>query len=340
MKSLLNKAKFLYFNKNFNDDAYHYLNLIEKRDGKLSRDLIKICDEYALDTFKHQIYAPWLYVYTAMHKKFKEGWIPDNFFGLELLPKINGDYGKLASMRPLNKRIFQNNSLFPDLIYYVNGGFLNANTLEKIDDKNIKKILFADSHEIVFKKNESAKGKGIHFFKEDNFNLEDLKFSLSDGIFQHKIQQHSFFNNFNSAVATLRVTSFITNKGNCEIKFCDLRLPTGQVTHVYDGSYVRISVNPLTGKLDKNGYLTNWDTIQSHPDNQQSYLGLEIPKYYDVIKEIKKMHLSYPLARIIGWDIIIDSNNNIQILEWNGSHPGIKFAEATSGPVFNSNDFL
>lgn len=327
-----------YWNQSFNKDAFFYLRNIESREGKLNKSLIKICDEYALDCFKSKVYAPWLYVYTAMHKEFKEGWIPDNYFGIEILPKINGSYGKIASLRPLNKRIFQNSSFFPDLIYVVNGKFLDSKTLEQLDFNTTKKILFNEHEEIVYKKNESAKGKGIIFLKKDDFSLDNIN-SIGDGVFQYKVDQHDFFKNFNKAVATLRVNSFINIDGKCEIVFCDLRLPTGNVTHVFDGSYIRIPVDPNSGRLLKEGYFTNWESTSTHPDNNQIYNQLEIPQYSNIIKCVKKLHLSYPLARIIGWDIIVDSNNNIQILEWNANHPGIKFAEATVGPVFKKSDF-
>ena len=43
-----------------------------------------------------------------------------------------------------------------------------------------------------------------------------------------------------------------------------------------------------------------------------------------------------PFAICIGWDMIIDTNNEIQIMEWNGSHNDIKFSEATQGPCFSN----
>ena len=43
-----------------------------------------------------------------------------------------------------------------------------------------------------------------------------------------------------------------------------------------------------------------------------------------------------PFARSIGWDMIVDNNNEIQVMEWNGSHNDIKFSEATQGPCFSN----
>lgn len=339
LKNIYQNIKPFILNRGFNKDAEFYLKNLEKKKGKLDKKLINKCDEYSIEILKSKSYAPWLYVYTIMHENFKEGWIPDNYFALEILPKINGSYGRIASLRPLNKKIFNNSSLFSDLVYVTNGQFYDASNLNRLEYKQVKTLLSSHSENIVFKKNDSAKGKGIIFINGQN-DLDSINPELfKDGLFQPLIKQNHFFAQFNKAVATLRVTSFINLKGECEIKFCDLRLPMGDVTHVYDGSYIRIPVNHISGELSNLGYDTFWNTLEKHPFTDISYQSLSIPKFLDIVQKVKELHLMYPLARIIGWDIIIDENENIQILEWNATHPGIKFAEATVGPCFKSSDF-
>jgi hypothetical protein len=41
-----------------------------------------------------------------------------------------------------------------------------------------------------------------------------------------------------------------------------------------------------------------------------------------------------PFVRCIGWDLTVDDQGAVQILEWNGGHTGIKITEATQGPCF------
>ncbi|NNH34600.1 hypothetical protein HLH12_03295 [Acinetobacter sp. NIPH 2377] len=328
-----------YWNQSFNKDALFYLRNIESREGKLNKSLIKICDEYALDCFKSKVYAPWLYVYTAMHKEFKEGWIPDNYFGIEILPKINGSYGKIASLRPLNKKIFNNSVFFSDVAYISNKNFFKSETLEIINRHEIKDFLFANTDQIVFKENDTAKGNGIYFFHKNDFDIEKVSSLLKDGVFQPKIVQNDFFSQFNnSAVASIRISTMI-NRGKCEVKFADIRLPNGNITHIKVGGHVRIPINLENGTLNKYGYLSNWQAIASHPQSNIEYANKIIPKFNEMIQLVKSLHLQFPLVKMIGWDLIIDDDNQIQILEWNGSHPGIKFAEATVGPIFNIKDF-
>jgi hypothetical protein len=47
-----------------------------------------------------------------------------------------------------------------------------------------------------------------------------------------------------------------------------------------------------------------------------------------------RCHARTPLVRCIGWDMTVDHEGGVQILEWNGGHRNIKFTEATQGPCF------
>ena len=48
-----------------------------------------------------------------------------------------------------------------------------------------------------------------------------------------------------------------------------------------------------------------------------------------------ELHRSIPFVRSIGWDLIIDINDTVKVMEWNGYHNDIKFSEATQGPCFS-----
>ena len=42
-----------------------------------------------------------------------------------------------------------------------------------------------------------------------------------------------------------------------------------------------------------------------------------------------------PFARSVGWDVVVDSDDEVRVLEWNAGHNDIKFSEATQGPCFS-----
>jgi hypothetical protein len=49
--------------------------------GRRSLALFKQCDEYAKDVLGSIKYSPWLKAYAVFSGTFKEGWIPDNYYG-------------------------------------------------------------------------------------------------------------------------------------------------------------------------------------------------------------------------------------------------------------------
>lgn len=65
-------------------------------------------------------FAPWLYVYSAINEDFKEGWIPDNYYGRIVVPKLKGNYGKIANYNSLTSKLFYSSN-FPVLAYFTNG---------------------------------------------------------------------------------------------------------------------------------------------------------------------------------------------------------------------------
>jgi len=313
--------------------ALKILKGIEFVKGKTDPKLINLSDEYALDILGWKGYAPWLYVYSAMAQKFKKGWIPDNYYGKIVVPKIKGDYGKIADYKTLTNRLFKSEQ-FPDILYYTNGLWISTE-YQVLSEKEIKAIAFKESEKVVYKVDNSIQGRGIFFFDKNNFNSQMIK-KLGNGVLQKYINQHSFFDEMMpKSVATIRVTSVINDEGVVSIRACYLRIGRNSDTHVKSASHIRIPVNFVTGVLDKYGYTTDWIQIENHPDSQFLFENKQIPNFDKCIDTVINLHKMLPFTRTIGWDMVIDDQNNVKVMEWNGTHNDIKFSEATQGPCFS-----
>lgn len=330
--------------KSFSDRAYHsrhkkdalkVLKTIESVKGKTNKKLIKQSDKYAIEVLGWKGYAPWLYVYCAINKEFKEGWIPDNYYGRVIVPKLKGNYGAaIANCNSLTNRIF-NSPNFPDCAYYTNGLWISRD-YRVLSDKELTNIIFAQNSKLVYKIDSSLQGKGVFFLEEDNFNIEDIK-KLGNGVFQKYIKQHSFFHDIMpNSVVTLRVTSIIDNKGAVTVNACFLRAGRKADTHVKSSSQIKVSVDPTTGRLHKYGYTTDWLEIEKHPDTGFLFENKQIPEFQKIIDTAVNLHKKVPFTRTIGWDMTVDIDNNVKVMEWNGGHNGIKFTEATQGPSFSN----
>jgi len=308
------------------------LKNVESEKGKLSNQLKKIADEYALDIFGSKLYAPCLYLYTATAGEFKEGWIPENYYARDVSPRISGLHGELSNLKSLHYRLF-NSDNFPDIAYFTNGLFLDKQ-MNLLEEPKVINNLFKNSDKIVFKLDNSLRGRDIHFIEKVNFNLNIIK-KIGNGVFQNYINQHSFFNLFNSSsVATIRITTVINDSGKAEVRGAYLRLARFSDTHVNSESNVRIAVDINTGNLSELGYLPNWNATKVHPDSNVSFKNLQIPMFENCKNTVLYLHSYYPLPRCIGWDVIINDKNDIIIMEWNSGKNDIRVHEAYQGPCF------
>ncbi|MDG1463329.1 MAG: sugar-transfer associated ATP-grasp domain-containing protein, partial [Gammaproteobacteria bacterium] len=269
----------------------------------------------------------------AVAGDFREGWIPDNYYGEVVIPSIQGLYKNLSPLKASTNQLFQSN-VFPDLAYYINGLFLTKNCTV-INESDVKDILFSNSELVVYKLENSAQGRGIFFFDRNSFDTKKLQ-ELGNGVFQDHIDQHKFFKEcMPSSVVTLRITTIIDDLGNASVRACYLRIGRSEDTHVKSSSNIRISVDSKTGELDTLGYLTSWVPIERHPDTGIVFAGKRIPMFSDCISVALELQRLIPFVRCVGWDVVLDKESNVKVMEWNSGHNDIKFSEATQGPCFS-----
>lgn len=320
---------------------YHYISNkialtslaeIEKEKGKLSSQTKKIAHTYAVEVLGWKGYAPWLYVYAHLAGEFKEGWIPDNYYGKVVIPKIQGAYGKISFLNSLTNQLF-NKEVSPDIAYYNNGLWFEKN-FRPTATKNIRDILFAETDRVVFKLDNSYQGRGVFQIVKEEFNRGFIE-QKGNGVIQKYIQQHPFFNEFlTSAVATIRITTVVEIDNSISIRACYLRLGRFRDTHVKSKNHIRIPIDRNNGRLNDEGYLANWKTVDQHPDSKVAFLNKVIPNYKECVALVLRLHKKMPMVQCIGWDVVVDQNSKPMVMEWNGYSNDIKFSEATQGPCF------
>ena len=331
-KNLIKYASVHFYDLDEKHLTKNTLKIIESIKGKTDPKLITLSNEYAEDIFGSKNYAPWLYIYSAMNATFKEGWIPENYFNKIVVPKIEGEYGKVSFLKPLAKKIL-NSNLFPDLAYYVNGSYYSDN-YELIQDKNIIDYLFKKSDVIVFKKDNSFQGLGIHILKKSTFELKKIS-SLGNGVFQNYIEQHHLFKEIMpNSVATLRVLTVLEKNGNASVRACNLRFGRKDDKYVKTTSTIILPINVKSGEFFKYGYINSYYEIEKHPNTKVEFAEKKIPNFNKCIEIALLLQKSMPFVKCIGWDMIIDKNENVQLMEWNGFYPGIHFNEIHLGPCF------
>ena len=313
-------------------DATKILKSVESYKGKTkSRDL-KLCDEYAVEVLGHKRFAHWLYVYTAVSGRFKEGWVPENYYGSAVVPKLQGRYGRVSECRGLNAVMLQSKA-FPDILAYVNGIFFDT-AYRFVPPDTVHEKLFGNHERVVFKLDNSLQGKGIHFFTPESFSVEKIK-RLGNGLFQRVIQPHRLFTEFaKHSVATVRIFTVYKNNGEVAVRGCNLRLGSGDETHVLSRTQIRVPVRIESGMFHDVGYTAEWHETRVHPVSHVEFAGKVIPAFKACVDTVTELHKKTPYTRCIGWDVTVDREETVQLMEWNAWSAGIGFHEATQGPCF------
>ncbi|WP_345815101.1 sugar-transfer associated ATP-grasp domain-containing protein [Paraburkholderia sp. PREW-6R] len=312
--------------------ARRALQMLEGKSGRIDPRNLKLADSYAREVFGSVHYAPWLRVYTAFCGTFKEGWIPDNYYGSVVVPNLKGGYGTLSSMKTVSRLIFGSEG-FPDVGYFANGLFFSHDNVA-VPPEKVRDVMFRDSDRIVFKLDGSAQGIGIFVYDRESFDIEAIR-SLGNGVMQRFVDQHPTLAAFApKSVATLRVTTAVDDAGVISLRACFLRLGRANDTHVRAAGDVCVAVDLTTGQLGHEGYLNDWIAVTEHPDSHVPFAGTIVPSFKACIQKALELHRKVPFARCVGWDFAVDVNGNVAVLEWNGGHNDVKFSEATQGPCF------
>jgi hypothetical protein len=308
------------------------LDKLDAAGKRLKPSDMRRCEEYSIEVLGHEKFAPWLMVYTAFSGRFKEGWIPDNFYGAKVVPMIQGRHGQISFLKSLSGALF-NSTSFPNIGSRINGAIFDS-AYQPLSFEEAHEQFFQGTETIVFKPDQSGRGKGIHFFGVQSFDRSAID-RLGNGVFQRRVTQHPLFDRFSTtAVATVRLTTVVEASGEISVRAGYLSLGTGSDTHVQIDSLVGVPLDIVTGELSERGLQVSWAECSAHPTSGELFAGTKIPAFDQCLRTAIVHHQRVPFVRCVGWDVAVDSNDQVQILEWNGFHNAINLAEAAQGPCF------
>lgn len=317
---------------NSNNGARAVLAVIEAQQGRTDRKQIGLADAYAREVLGSEKYAPWLHVYTAVSGRFKDGWIPDNYYGLVVSAAKATDVAGVARVKSFTNRILNTKAL-PDIAYVVDGIYYSTE-YRPVRPEHLPALLFADTDFVYFKEDGSAQGRSVSIMRPADFPAGGRP-RLPDGVFQAPIRQHAFFRQLSpKSTATLRITTARELDGTVAVKAAYLRGGRAGDDIVTCRTHVRVPLDRETGALADWGYLHDWRRTDRHPDTGFRFAGNAVPNFRDVAVLCRTLHESCPHMLCLGWDTCINEAGEAQIMEWNSRHNDIKFSEATTGPCF------
>ena len=289
-------------------------------------------EEYAREVFGHPRYAYWLQVYAAVQGGFSEGWIPDNAYGADLLAPLKGAYGRISKIKSLSARVLQTR-LLPDMGSWVNG-VLTTPEGEVIDKRDPRSWLFAETDSVVFKPDEGEQGRGLQFWTRGTFRPDDL-WASPNGVVQKALRGPSLWRELRAGeLPTLRLTTVSDEEGEASVRGAYLRFAASS-GHVRGETALAV---PLAldgeGQLQARVRAPDW-TFSSHlPGSSRRLEEYRFPRFRESLAMALELQRRVPFVRCVGWDFVVDEEEELWLLEWNGEHNDIKFHEAFTGPCF------
>lgn len=307
----------------------------------LNKRILKEIKKYARERFGTKAYWPYLALYTEIRGKFIEGWIPQDYYSIVLLPALNPKPAVyMNNLKTYDYRLFEDFALVP-LILVVSGIFFDA-SLKPLGREQLKKLL-SDYNDIMVIKEEGGRGgMQIKILHSLDFNPEELK-KNTNYVVQPYIKQYKVLNDlYPESVNTFRITTFLRKDGSVKILFVILRFGTNglRIDNLSSGGhYLYFS---LDGKPENAVYeqYTGVEIGRRHVNTGFIFSVIEIPMFKLMLEKCKNAHKKFPYTRLVGWDVCIDSTGKPILLEWNTEDVGFYPFEAKFGPFFPENDVL
>lgn len=314
----------------FHRKALSAVSAMERFNGRsLTPALKRKADEYAMDVLGSADHAPWLYVYATMQGVFREGWMPDNFYQLTVVPRISKGLLTATAMKSFSNVVLNTDAL-PDLAYHIDGIFYDR-AFRVIDRAALREI--ARPFGKVFVKEDNS-GNGSQIAIVDADGLTDHVFG-NDCVLQRPIRQHPLFDEMvRGSVATLRITTARAPDGAISRRGARLRIGRAARDWVQSAHQVQAAIIDAQGTLDATVYGPDWRACTAHPDTGFVFADVRIPQFEKAVALCLGLHGKIPHIPTIGWDVAINRDEGVELIEWNGGHCGIKFCEAISGPHF------
>lgn len=288
------------------------------------------CKDYATEILGDSKYQYWLRVFSVVRGGFCDGWIPDDYYFDHVIPRWNGEPGKTSYLKSISSSIL-NTELLPDLLVQINGIFSTPGGTF-VTPNDLEAYLFQNTDCVIYKADSSIQGRGIKVCTREDFDLSEIK-AMGNGVFQVFLDQHPSLDKFApGSVSAMRMTTIKTDEGNVELRGCCVRFGRAGSDYVKSQDHLAVPIDLETGELGPLAYDSHFRTSTLHPDTGERFEALIYPNFEAAKTAVLDLHRRLNHSRCVGWDVVVDSNNQPKIMEWNGFYNGLRGHEAMVGP--------
>lgn len=284
----------------------------------------------------------WHEYFYYLNNEFSPRYMPTYIYYGKIIPKLNNHrFGAIYSDKSmaeklLGDRIKQPKTYVKNIngIFYVDDKVVTKETAlsacMNIDDAVIKHSIDSSQGKSVSRfscKNGVVIGKNCPNSIEKLFDVYKTNYLI-----QKAIQQHPEMARLNpTSLNTVRIMTYWSKQG-VVVLYAVVRM--GRVGAVVDNA----SAGGLYCGVKEDGYLKEKAyTLVPFSEHTKTDTGVilkdfRIPMYNELKKKAVELHQQLPYSKFIGWDLSVNKDNEIELVEINANCPGL-FQGAT-GPAF------
>lgn len=191
---------------------------------------------------------------------------------------------------------------------------------------------------VIKKTRGTSSGRDVYIAKTGENAEKILRSGGENFVVQEKIIQSGILKKLNpSSVNTFRVITYICENRVC---VCPVALRMGRANADRDNMHyggICIGVDVENEALKKTAYSEFGDSYDEHPDTKTVFDGYKVPAG-KVIATAKLLHRKIPFLGILSWDLSLDTEGNVVLIEMNCSGQSAWFCQMVNGePLFGDN---
>lgn len=204
-------------------------------------------------------------------------------------------------------------------------------------DLNSLKEFINQNGRVIAKPSHGEQGHGVAVITRES-NLNDFLGDIGnvEYIIERVVENCTELKQLNpTSLNTLRIVTLIDKDSNVNVLGAWLRVgSSGNVVDNWGAGGVGYNVDIRTGIIDRLGQDKKNRPHLFHPGTDICMVGFQIPKFTIAVEEAKKMALTTPYARYVGWDIAI-TENGVDLIEMN-LPPGHDMMQSFENPIYDT----
>lgn len=285
-------------------------------------------------------------MYSSFNNIFSEKYIPEPLYYNVIERNLN-DYTKVPAYRDKNNhyKFLPQAKLPTPVLKNINGKYFSGDNKLISIEKAVSLLKNNNNNMIIKPSLDTGGGRGVSKIQGDNHKIyldsHPIEFEglleiyKKNFIVQEIVCQHDSLKRiYPDSLNTIRLMTVRLNSGyHCVSAVVRFGNNGSIVDNIKANGGIACGISQ-EGNINSYGINSLGEKKYKHPFTDIRFENQEIYRFSDIKKEVEMLHNDLPYFDLVSWDVALDSEGNIIIIEFNISGQEINFHQFNNGPLF------